>query len=1395
MASTPSSNLRLELMTTGERSSQWGDVLNENLRMLDGAVSGVTTLAIADSTVPTVLAVSDFAAGPYHNMAFRLTGTLSADRALEVPARQRVFLIENLTDGGCGVTVRVSGHAGFFVPNGTVAWLYCDGAEVRGAIGGSALQPFAFTGDGSRTAFPLSGAPAGLAASSLFVIIGGVLQTPGAAYTVTAGATPTLQLTEAPPAGVSVRVVVLATAVTHTTISDGSAVPVTAVGDATPLTLAEWAKAIRDLQTASPLPFSFTGDGATTAFALTGAPAGIGPTAVLVNIEGTLQIPAAAYTIEPGPVLRFTEAPPSGAVISAVVLTTAVSYTTLADGSSVPVTAPGSTTPLTLAQWAGDISKATDFLNARFSSRLHKKKVVAKLPLLFPDYAFLVARDGNTYLYPQGFFWDEKANQILVAYNGSGGTVNRIIAAYDAATCAYQGCYQLSLNNSGGGENFTVVYKADGKRYLLNKYDASNVAYFDITAQPANRALVAPASIVPLAMYFQMSYNNGQYLLEQSGPAIGGATSRTVFGVYNDALNRTGQLSFSRFDSGFQAAEDNALAPYIPKRQGIALGDGFVVTAHGGIVMFDGTFVDRKYSYQGVRLYTTDGHKLYESICEPRAMKAIFEANGLAVTRFENEGVCFTESGRIVTLNLYQGRFDATAGTEGIVLLEEFSAAPDAIDFTPAVFPFVHPSRPEIEAGTFARSSDGKLYNPVTGALFTTMAEVMDFMKIMEVRQFSYYAPSAGLTPLDGLTLDTFSHVRITNFNSTTMHLDVVSNSRSRRYWVLESSGARTVSPLASGLLLAQNKLRYIQAQMAAGQAVTFACYGDSTTDGFGTTGFVANATDANGDAVGAAANTSPNAWPAKLQGILRAMFNNSNISVWNAGYTGKLLSDGWAYRNYDKAVVNNPAYGLPAVCFIAFGLNDIKLDGTAIGNHVNETRKLIQKQIAAGTLPVLLTCDAHWHNDVDLVGTDERDHKESVRQIDNAKAAIADEFGIPIFDVGSALKAWFNRNTDGNRWATAETDGLHVGDAGHAFKAGYLAAQMFNDVVLVRPGDPRRVCAFDSAAAYVGNRLTVSKSTNTEQGGTVTYASGAPQNAVMMDLWVWNESADTELIYRGVDEESYRLAGTANAPKIKVIDQITGGETAKTPAGVGGFYTTGSYRRSDQPYRFGHLPYGLSRVQYISGNSDALYYGNFEMWQTPKGLTSVNALKHPGRFFADFTATTDEQAVLFPEFKDGSNVYGLFDGEKVDIYCDVDLPVSGGLILAHCADWGNSTPYGTRNATTLYRSATTTLAVYNTKTTTPPSSYSLASGTLTTTTDNLKLHIAIQRVGDTQELKIYEGYGSTTPFLTRVAPFSDSANSGYPVHWAGAVGGAFWKSTAGAAGRVVINELVIRRK
>lgn len=128
--STYSTNLGLTLIGTGEEAGTWGTTTNTNLgTLLEQAISGYVTQAVTDG-VATVLTIPDGATGVARNMFLELTGTLTAARTVEVPAKKKLYFVYNNTVGGFAVTFKVTGQTGISVPNGKKMLLVCDGTDI-----------------------------------------------------------------------------------------------------------------------------------------------------------------------------------------------------------------------------------------------------------------------------------------------------------------------------------------------------------------------------------------------------------------------------------------------------------------------------------------------------------------------------------------------------------------------------------------------------------------------------------------------------------------------------------------------------------------------------------------------------------------------------------------------------------------------------------------------------------------------------------------------------------------------------------------------------------------------------------------------------------------------------------------------------------------------------------------------------------------------------------------------------------------------------------------------------------------------------------------------------------------------------------------------------------------
>lgn len=127
MASTYS-NLKIQLMTTGENSGTWGNVTNVNLgTALEEAIVGSADVAFSSAQVTLTLSDSN-ASQTARNLRLNLTGTSGGAQNLIVPAIEKVYIVNN----GCAdaITVKNSTGTGIAVPAGKTMWVYNTGSNV-----------------------------------------------------------------------------------------------------------------------------------------------------------------------------------------------------------------------------------------------------------------------------------------------------------------------------------------------------------------------------------------------------------------------------------------------------------------------------------------------------------------------------------------------------------------------------------------------------------------------------------------------------------------------------------------------------------------------------------------------------------------------------------------------------------------------------------------------------------------------------------------------------------------------------------------------------------------------------------------------------------------------------------------------------------------------------------------------------------------------------------------------------------------------------------------------------------------------------------------------------------------------------------------------------------------
>lgn len=136
MASSTSNDLKLELITTGEKSGTWGTITNTNLQILEQASSGYLSLAVGAADV--ALSLATYATSNGKNLYYKFTGTLTANRIVTMPdSAERVFIVEDATvrsSSNYTLTVKTVSGTGLALPVGSTTVLYSDGTNITGKL-------------------------------------------------------------------------------------------------------------------------------------------------------------------------------------------------------------------------------------------------------------------------------------------------------------------------------------------------------------------------------------------------------------------------------------------------------------------------------------------------------------------------------------------------------------------------------------------------------------------------------------------------------------------------------------------------------------------------------------------------------------------------------------------------------------------------------------------------------------------------------------------------------------------------------------------------------------------------------------------------------------------------------------------------------------------------------------------------------------------------------------------------------------------------------------------------------------------------------------------------------------------------------------------------------------
>ena len=132
MVSSYSTDLKLELMVTGENAGTWGDITNTNLVILQQAIAGYQTVAL-NATTGATLTFTNGALSDGKNAVIELTGTITGNVSVIIPdGIEKTYLVKNNTTGAYTVQIKTTSGTGptFATDDKGIKLVYSNGTDV-----------------------------------------------------------------------------------------------------------------------------------------------------------------------------------------------------------------------------------------------------------------------------------------------------------------------------------------------------------------------------------------------------------------------------------------------------------------------------------------------------------------------------------------------------------------------------------------------------------------------------------------------------------------------------------------------------------------------------------------------------------------------------------------------------------------------------------------------------------------------------------------------------------------------------------------------------------------------------------------------------------------------------------------------------------------------------------------------------------------------------------------------------------------------------------------------------------------------------------------------------------------------------------------------------------------
>ena len=130
MASTFTTNIRLEKQGDGENPNAWGTILNSNvIDLVDQAVAAYQIVSVSGTT-PLTLTQVNGATDQSRKAILSFDGTLTAETSIIIPSVNKMYYVRNNTSGSFALKIKTAGNTAATIEQGSNVMIATDGTNV-----------------------------------------------------------------------------------------------------------------------------------------------------------------------------------------------------------------------------------------------------------------------------------------------------------------------------------------------------------------------------------------------------------------------------------------------------------------------------------------------------------------------------------------------------------------------------------------------------------------------------------------------------------------------------------------------------------------------------------------------------------------------------------------------------------------------------------------------------------------------------------------------------------------------------------------------------------------------------------------------------------------------------------------------------------------------------------------------------------------------------------------------------------------------------------------------------------------------------------------------------------------------------------------------------------------